>query len=193
MKGEELYGEVLKKHIQAINNNWGYNQYQNAGISILYSAAAKNSDKALKKVGYAYYDINSDGIDELFIGEISKGKKISPIFDIYTIVDRKPVHVASSSKTDKYFVCDDSYLCRELLVSHNKNTFVVNFINGNSSKLNRQVEYMYNSDLDKNNQWLRAFGITDNYENISKEMFTQGKNYFNEYKKFNYIPLSEIK
>ena len=192
MRGEDLYRDVLNKHIHAINEKWRDSQYKNAGISTLYLAVGKNRKKQMKKIGYAYYDINSDGIDELFIGKISKGKSIEPIYDIYTIVDRKPEHAVSSSSADKYFVCNDNFLCREKFVSDNENIFSVNYFIGNSAKLKRQIEFMYNSNLNRKNPWFRTFEIT-NYQNISKETYDQGKTNFNEYKKFDYIPLREFK
>lgn len=165
-KGEGLYSDVLKQYKKTAEENWIPSYY--------------------KKAGYAYYDINSDGIDELFIGDIKKGN----LYDIYTISDRKPVHVING--IEKLFVCNDIFICTDTVRNKNEKLFSVYSLERNSKKLNLFVKYMYNKDKNKANPWFRAYYNKNNYENISKKTYEEEKARYSDYKKFNYALLSKF-
>lgn len=61
----------------------------------------------LSALGYCYYDINSDGTDELLIGPCSADYPAYEIFDIYTIVSGEVVTVAQGWERNFYAVCPD--------------------------------------------------------------------------------------
>ena len=67
-KGESNYKNVIKKYIKAISENWSAEKYEKEGLGYIYPLLAEENNDLLNKVGYAYYDLNSDGIEELFIG-----------------------------------------------------------------------------------------------------------------------------
>ena len=115
------------------------------------------------------------------------------IYNVYTISDRKPVFVTGVHyPEDKLFVCNNNFLCRESYIAKDKDILVVLTLNRNSNKLKRQIEYMYNSRLNLANPWFLRFSLDDEYEKISEKEYKQGRNVFNNYKKFDYIPLSKL-
>ena len=187
MKGEDLYREVLKKYIKAVEENWNYSKCRNEGLGNIYDFSNTKNKKILKNTGYAYYDINNDGIDELFIGEIKKGKKSGRIFDVYTMVNRKPVHAKNGSGTDNLYVCSDTFLCSEIFESKNKNLLFVYSLENNSETPRLYVKYAYDANRNKTNPWFR------NDNRISKEEYKNGKTAYSNYTKLDYIPLSEVK
>ena len=184
-KGENLYGEILNMHQNTIKNKWGYSEYVESGLGPKY-ALWLNKDLP-KKIGYAYYDINNDGIDELLIGEIAKGKLKGNIFNVYTMVDRKPVRILSASVNSKYFVCSNRCLCRETATASKDKFFDVFFLKKNSSKITILYKYMYSADSDKNNHWQKGHTAQGEWKNISKENYNKEINgYTNSYKRFDF-------
>ena len=87
------------------------------------------------KIGYAYYDINADGIEELIFGEIAQGKLKGVIYDIYTMVDRKPQHVISGGNRNRYYICDNSFVCNEYSSGANESGVRIYILVENSTEL----------------------------------------------------------
>lgn len=190
MIGEDLYKEVLNKYKQAIKDHWDFPRIKQENFGSVSKVLVQNKKVSLKKIGYAYYDINSDGIDELFIGEISKSN--GTIYDMYTMINRKPEHVFSKDyPNEKYYVCNDSLLCGDIKAGKDKKMFFVRSVDRNSKNMPLVVEYMYNAERNKENPWFRTYKPDGLYERISKEEYNEGIRTFDDYKKFNYVPLSK--
>ena len=194
MKGEDLYKEVLKKHIQAIKEKWSSEKLEKENMSYMYNVLAQTNKNVLNKVGYFYYDVNSDGIDELFIGEITKGQLKGVVYDIYTMADRKPIHVISGGNKDRYFVCDDTFLCNEFSSGALEKDWLIYVLVENSKELYPQVGFKYDGYENKNNPWFISYHFPQNkWENVSEKTFEERKGVFNKYERFEFIPLSKIK
>ena len=157
----------------------------------MYNVLAKSGYDVLNKTGYAYYDVNGDGIEELFIGEITNDNYKGIIYDIYTMVNRTPKHVASGGNRDRYFVCDDYFLCNEYISGALENGWLVYNLVENSTELFPQVGFKYDAYSNKNNPWFISYDFANNkWENVSKKQFDDRKTVFNDYKRFEYIPFS---
>ena len=196
-KGEDLYNEVLKKHITAINEKWDSVKLENEDMSYMYNVLRANNKKNIKdKIGYAYYDVNKDGIDELLIGEIAAGSWKGVIYDIYTMVNRKPAHVISGGSRNRYFVCDDSFICNEYSSgAMESGTRVYNLVE-NSTELFPQVSFKYDAYTNSKKPWFLSYGNgadKDEWENVSEKTFKERKQIFDRYERLEYIPLSKVK
>lgn len=193
MKGEDLYGGIIKKYKKAFGENWDLKKYEKESIGSAYYNLKQTNPKTdlMKEIGYAYCDINSDEIDELIIGTNKKGK--SYIYDVYTMVNRKPAHVTSSDVSDKLFVCNDSFLCEEYQKDKTYNTFTVYLLDKNSTKQNVWMSLKY--DTSKNAKMKRAVRYRNSYgwEAISKKEYKNLIEMYKDYKKFNFTPFSELK
>ena len=63
---------------------------------------------------YALIDLNNDGVKELLMYVDSENKDYENIiYDIYTIVDNKLVHVLSSAERDRYMLYNDGIIYEE--------------------------------------------------------------------------------
>ena len=195
MKGEELYGEILKKYVKAFTEKWDDDsKYESEGMGFMYYTMAQKNINLLDKIGYAYYDINSDGIDELFIGEITKGKDKGIVYDIYTIVDRKPIHVLSGGDIDKIFVCNDWFICNESSLTKKDSNLNVYGLNQNSAKIFIHVTFSYNADNKKLCPYALSQRATDKWECLSKKEFKEERNIYGKaYKRFDFIPFRDFK
>ena len=195
-KGEELYPEILKKHIKAIKEKTDSKDLENQGMSYMYKVLANGGAKVLDKVGYAYYDINGDGIDELVIGEISKGNWKGVIYDIYTMVNREPKHVASGGSRNRYFVCDYHFLCNEYSSGAKESGTRVYILLENSIELFPQVSFKYDGYTNKKQPWFISYATNvekDEWENVTEKKFKERKAVFDRYQRFDFTPLSKLK
>ena len=66
----------------------------------------------LNDSGFVYWDINADGIDELFVLR-SQGAEISPVIAGYTLADGHPVRLFSSWARNRHYLCADASIYNE--------------------------------------------------------------------------------
>ena len=174
MKGKDLYKDILEKHLTAIIEKWDSNKLEKENMSYMYNITPKD------KIGYAYYDINADGIDELVIGEITEGNWKGVIYDIYTMVDRKPQHVISGGSRNRYYVCDNSFVCREYSSGALESGVDVYNLVENSTELFPQVSFKYDEYENPKNPYFISYS-DDKWENYPKKEFDERKKVFLKY------------
>lgn len=192
-KGKDLYQDILKKHIKAINEKWDSTKLESENLSYMYNVLAQSTPDVLNKIGYAYYDANADGIEELFIGEIADGEWKGIIYDMYTMVNRKPQHIASGGSRNRYFVCDDTFICNEYSSGTNESGLRVYALVENSTELFPQVGFKYDGYTNPNKPWYLSYNfLNEEWENVSENEYNQRKKVFERYCRFNYIPLKSI-
>ena len=195
MKGEDLYKNILKKHITAIKDKWDSIKLEQENMSYMYNVIAQNNENVLDSVGYAYYDLNADGIEELIIGEIAQGDWKGVIYDIYTMVNREPKHVISGGSRNRYFACDNVFICNEYSSGAGESGLRVYILVENSTELFPQVFFKYDSYINKKNPWFISYGTNndDAWEQTDEKTYNERKQVFETYERFNFIPLSKIK
>ena len=187
MKGEDLYKEVLQKHRLAINEKWDSTKLEKENMSYMYNVIEDKS-----KIGYVFYDVNVDGIDELLIGEIAQGDWKGVIYDIYTMVNREPKHVISGGARDRYYVCDGSFVCNEYSSGALESGVRVYNLVENSTELYPQVSFKYDGYTNPKKPWFLSY--SDNqWENVSEKTYEERKKVFDKYERFDFIPLNKFK
>ena len=90
----EAYQPVIAKYTTALTEHWGGEACSNADISILVSYATSPSE-----LGYALLDLDNDGADELIIANDAERQVI---YDLYSLVDGKLVHVFTGWDRNSY-------------------------------------------------------------------------------------------
>lgn len=193
-KGENLYKEELNKHIKAITEKWDANKLENENMSPMY-AQISSSDNALNNVGYAYMDINADGIDELFIGEIAEGNWKGIVYDMYTMVDRKPKHVVSGWDRNRYFILDSGFLLYECSDGAASSGSLVYDLVTNSDELFFQFGYKYDEYENKENPWYSSYDNNEDnrqWDNITESEYKDFEVRTSKHKSFEYIPFSSL-
>lgn len=188
MKGEDLYKDILHKHLTALKEKWDSARLEKEQMSYMYNLT--------DKIGYIYYDVNVDGIEELLIGEIADGAWKGVIYDIYTMVNREPRHVASGGSRNRYYVCDNAFICNEYSSGAMESGVRVYNLVENSTELYPQVSFKYDGYANSENPWFLSYGSEtdkDKWENVSEEKFKDRKRVFEKYERFDYIPLNKVK
>lgn len=90
----EAYQPVIAKYVTALTEHWGGEACSNADISILVSYVTSPSE-----LGYALLDLDNDGTDELVI---TNDAERQVIYDLYSLVDGKLVHVFTGWDRNSY-------------------------------------------------------------------------------------------
>ena len=192
-KGGDLYGKILEKHITAIKEKWDSTKLEKENMSYMYNVIASSNKNAAEKIGYTYYDINGDGIEELLIGEIAEGDWKGIIYDMYTMVDRKPAHVVSGGSRNRYYACDKYFVCNEYSGGAFESGMLVYILVENSTELFSQVGFKYDGYTNKENPWFISYDITNNqWKGVTEEYYKERKSTFDEYERFDYIPFKSL-
>lgn len=182
-KGEDLYKTILEKHYTAIIENWDASKLEEENMSYMYNIIPRD------KIGYAYYDVNVDGIEELLIGEIGEGNWKGVIYDIYTMVNRKPQHVVSGGSRNRYYVCDDSFICNEYSSGALESGVRVYNLVENSTELYPQIYFKYDGYENAKKPWFYSYS-DGKWENVTEEKYNERKKIFEKYERFNFVPIA---
>ena len=193
MKGEDLYKEILQKHITAIKEKWDSAKLEQENMSYMYNVIRMSDKNPMDKVGYVFYDANADGIDELLIGEITDGDWKGIIYDMYTMVNRTPQHVISGGSRNRYYICNGTFVCNEYSSGAKESGLRVYILVDNTTQLFEQVRFKYDAYENPEKPWFISYGVNENlWEIVSEEYFNERKATFEKYNRFNFIPLSKF-
>lgn len=190
-EGKDMYAEVIDKYVTAIEEKWDSNKLEEEDMSPEYNAVnVATGGDAIDNIGYTFYDVNNDGIDELLIGEIAEGDLKGTVYDIYTMVDREPVHVLSGSARDRYYALEGGLIVNESSSGADDSEWQSYDIEPNTANLLPQLGVKMDGYEDKDNPWFVNYGDEENWESISEEDFTEYKSRF-EYIRFDFTPLAK--
>ncbi len=165
--GADLYGDILEKYISAANDGWDANQYEENDMSP--EIFAMIQDGGIANVGFAYVDVNLDGIDELVIGDARENEIQGAIYDIYTMVDGVPTHVISGSARDRYYVYE-SFLVNEASGGALESVQAVYGLEPNSTDLTFQWATKYDGYENEEQPWFITYD-EDDWENVTEDEY----------------------
>ena len=116
---EELYRDVLDFYYDGLKNSWmdydnNESKYQ---ICPLFWQSKSKDKYSLSDIGYAFIDLDNDGINELLIAPSiysndvnNYGYDKSVIYDLYTFVNSDVVHVFSFGERFRFYLCDKNLI-----------------------------------------------------------------------------------
>lgn len=114
---EEIYADVLDMFYHNIQTGWAeYNEMPSLyGDEFCYLFPMSFSDPSyIDNIGYSFIDLNGDGTDELLIGMDSEEEQQygdiyqNVIYDLYTYMDDRMIHLATSGERFTYQLCEDN-------------------------------------------------------------------------------------
>lgn len=191
-KGEDLYGDVLKNLVTAINEKWDATRLEEEGLSPEYYALSVAGENVLEKIGYAYFDENHDGIEELFIGMITDGEDKGVSYDIFTMVDRHPEHVVSGTARNRYFALESGLLVNEHSDGANAEGWDIYDIEPNTTNLMDQVKLKIDRYENEEKPWFVSYDNGETWEDRTETEFEDYKANFTDYQRFDFTPLSSV-
>lgn len=193
-KGENLYNEELDKHIKALKENWDSSKLESENMSTMYALMADGDGDIFDKVGYAYKDLNVDGIDELIIGEVSDDTD-SEMYDVYTMVNGKAEHVLSGWDRNRYYSYESGLIVNEYSDGADSSGVAVYALTSNSTELFPQLSFKYDGYTDEKNPWFIAYdknGDDWNYQPADEKQFDEFQDRFSKHEKIDFKALSSI-
>lgn len=154
MKGEDIYGYFLSNIAEVIGDGADEKAIEDLGLAPeILTLVDSDPEHSLDKIGYAFYDTDVDGVDELFVGDIESGA----IYDVFTVVDGEPTHVFSGGARDRYYIYNDGFVCNEYSNGAGDSGWNVYALESNSVETVLQFGYRYNSDEDAEKPWFRTW------------------------------------
>lgn len=191
-RGDELYFTVLDKYITAITEGWDANKCEEEGISPEIAAIGANSDKPFEVLGYAYADMNSDGIEDLFIGDISGSEIDGMVYDVYSTVDREATHIVSGTARNRYYAYSNYALLNEFSGGADESGMVVWIFEPNSTEMVCQLGYKYDAYTDAENPWFSTYD-NEEWTPISEEEYKSETGRLSGEKSFlKFVPFTTI-
>jgi hypothetical protein len=173
IKGEDLYFVTLDSFVQACTEGWDAAKFEENGLSPEYGALIQNEgEKALDKIGYAYRDISSDGVDDLLIGVIGDSSEPTVVYDIYTMVNREPAHVISGTSRNRCYALEYSGFAKVSSSGTNENEVALYEIEPGTTNLIQQFTLKYDGYEDEKNPWFVSYDDGATWESMTEEDYT---------------------
>lgn len=105
----DAYRDVLNMYYEQICTGWpARNQ-----LDVCYLFYQEHSKDGLSGIGYALMDLNGDGTSELLISPVANAARDGMIYDLYSVVNGKVVHLASSGERDRYYLSEGNTVNNE--------------------------------------------------------------------------------
>lgn len=78
-------------------------------VGIWEAGIGRSTDEALASIGYTFYDVDGNGIEELFIMDTSEDSSVwdNRILAMYSLLDGKPVLVIDGWARNRYYLLND--------------------------------------------------------------------------------------
>ena len=84
-------------------------------VGIWEAGIGRSTDEALASIGYTFYDVDGNGIEELFIMDTSEDSSVwdNRILAMYSLLDGKPVLVIDGWARNRYYLLNDGTFYNE--------------------------------------------------------------------------------
>ena len=149
-----LYNSVLSDYCTAISEQRDVTTLpaqMNLNIPGFYASGD------LSALGYCYYDINTDGTDELLIGPCTSDYPAYEIFDIYTIVSGEVVTVAQGWERNFYAISPDGTIANNSSGGAGDWSYVFSTLSSNGM-LNANYSLIFSSSANAASPFFLASG-----------------------------------
>ena len=171
---EVVYAEQIGRYYTALTEKWAEDKYFENEMSAL--PAYYYEGEALDNVGFGFIDLDNDGNQELVIGAIQNAELDPVVFEIWTLVDGKPVMLVQSGARNRYFLQfaeEDNawYVANEAqngAASHGDYSLMLM-----DGKLEVMQGIVFDAAADEKNPWFMAYDLdwdVSNDEPIDEEL-----------------------
>ena len=99
---DTVYAQQIERYYTAISQQWDANAYWDHEMSAM--AAYYYEGTPLANVGFAFMDLDGNGIQELLIGAILGADRDPLVFEIWTTRNGEPVMLAQSGSHNRYYL-----------------------------------------------------------------------------------------
>lgn len=155
---DEAYAAQIERYYVALSEKWDEGKYFENGMSALPYYYYEGNP--LENVGFGYIDLDNDGQQELVIGAIQNSDKDPAVFEIWTLVDGKPVMLAQGGSRNRYvlqYVEEDGmwYVANE--GSNSAANHVTYYFMLNEGKFEVVQGVLFDATADAQNPWFLTY------------------------------------
>lgn len=136
------YKEVFLKYFRAIEEEWGPEDCEHNGISIVCAGMEA------EHLGFAFLDLDSNGVQELIL---AKNDESQSILDLYTYSEGKAVRVFSGLDRIEYFLREGNLIYK--VGSGGAAVTYYTFYRYRGTELAEEESVLFDADKDPDNPW----------------------------------------
>lgn len=141
-------------------------------------------------LGFAYYDVDGNGIDELIIGSVNEYSMPESVFDIYTFADGELIPVVQGWERNEYRVTPSGEIMN--LASAGAMNFWYGFYTLENGELVRSYVLVYNAEENPDAPYYIVNADETQQLLTDAEAEAIMSRFENEAVAFDYIPLAEL-
>ena len=169
----EVYAEQIGRYYDAISERWEEGKYFENDMSALPYYYYEGDP--LENVGFGYVDLDNDGSWELVIGAILNAEQDPAVFEVWTLVDGKPVMLAQGGTRNRYvlqYVAEDGmwYIANE--ASNSAYSFATYYLMLNEGEIEVVQGVLFDALANEQNPWFMTFDLdwdASNDDSIDEE------------------------
>ena len=169
----EVYAEQIGRYHTAITERWEEEKYAENGMCTL--PYHYDEGDPLENVGFGYVDLDNDGSWELVIGAILNAELDPSVFEIWTLVDGKPVMLVQGGYRNRYvlqYVEEDGmwYVANE--ASNSAYSFATYYLMLNEGEIEVVQGVLFDALANEQNPWFMTFDLdwdASNDDSIDEE------------------------
>ena len=155
-----VYAEQIARYQVALSEKWDEDKYNENGMSEV--MAAYYEGNPLENVGFGFLDLDTDGYWELIIGAAADEEEAPLVFEIWTLVDEKPVMLVQTNARSQYllqYVEEDNmwYIANENSSQTSCDATYILMLN--EGKLDVMQGIVYNPKADPENPWFMTYDL----------------------------------
>lgn len=180
---QKKYDSILDDYAKALCGNLSEEQIKADHFNDMVEMYQNLSDPLLK-VGYAFYDIDGDKMDELVIGEITDAKKPTVLIDVfsYRCGNFTKVWDIDGGERDRFYLADDRTVYEESSSGAKEMTLINHNISAAGPYINLFVKDAIIYSEDAVGGARRPWYYADGYDYTSKETWEKiSEEEFNDY------------
>lgn len=157
---KEVYAAQIQRYYTALSEQWDEGKYFENNMSALPYYYYEGNP--LDNVGFGLVDLDNDKSPELIIGAILNQDKDPAVFEIWTLVDGKPVMLAQGGSRNRYvlqYVAEDDawYVANEGSNSAaNSGTF---YLMLNEGRFEIVQGIVFDAMADEQNPWFMTYDL----------------------------------
>lgn len=191
-EGEELYKSILDLYYSNILNNW--DGFEDASLEEPVSFLWWHYDKdlGLQKAGYAFVDLDQNGVPELLTSNLDHTYNSGSFYDLYSCRSGEIIHLASSGDRYFYSVTSEGKIYEDASGGALHHYDYLYHISGDGDKLQLEQVVYYEKDNNNNEAYYSGPDL-DHLQRISQSdaALLQGK--MKTGKEIHFKPFSQYK
>ncbi|MCM1500990.1 MAG: hypothetical protein NC124_21235 [Clostridium sp.] len=152
-----MYKDILDMFCQKISYGWDRTE----DVSLIFFQGYPQT-QTLSDVGYAFVDLDNNGIPELLVTTVQEALS-GMIYDLYSYIDGEIVHLASSMERDRYYLCEDNTIYNEGSGGAMVSSVMMFGISSDKRSLSLKEMVVFNEELNLENPWF--YGTQECYDN----------------------------